>query len=249
MDVLYKYRPFSARALEMLIKRQVYFAAADKLNDPYDCRISIRQALADAITGAESSGNQALQDRLQKLRKIDHVYERIEKDVGAVGVLSLVTCPTNVVIWAHYAENHRGFCARFRFSEKFTTHRNDEQIVGLDQVVYSAGNPFSDFFAEFAAAKEPPSWDEFWQSLLSISMVAKAEPWSYEGEVRIMRRSSGLVSFAPSELVEIVLGMNMHDSERSTLRQLLVGAEWSHVRFKEIVRSEGFAVRLEDAAI
>jgi hypothetical protein len=80
-------------------------------------------------------------------------------------------------------------------------------------------------------------------------MVAKAKPWSYEGEVRVLRKNPGPVAFATSELTDIVFGMNMPESDRSTVRQLLGGPEWGHVRYKEIVRSEGFAIRIVDAAI
>jgi len=226
----------------MLIKRQLYFATPVQLNDPYDCRISIRQALSQAIEGVERNGSRSFRQTLERLRKIDHIYEKMETDIGSVGVLSLSKCPTNVVMWTHYADNHRGFCAGFQLSEKFTTHHNDEQIVGICGVHYSGENPFVEFFEEIATAEKPPSWEEFWQSLLSMGMVAKAVAWGYEEEVRVLRKEGGPVSFEPSELAEIVFGMNMPASDRATLRQLLAGGEWSHVKFKEIVRSKAFAV-------
>lgn len=35
---LYKYRKFSARTLNMLANNELYFAASDSFNDPFDCR-------------------------------------------------------------------------------------------------------------------------------------------------------------------------------------------------------------------
>jgi hypothetical protein len=82
---------------------------------------------------------------------------------------------------------------------------------------------------------------------MSIGMIAKAAPWSYEHEVRVLRKTSGTVSFSCSELVEIVFGLNMQPDSRATIRDLLSADQWKHVRFREIVRTEGFAIDIQDA--
>ena len=135
----------------MLTKREVYFASPGQLNDPYDCRISIRRALEETIEKAGRNGNRKLQEQLERFRKIDHIYEKMER--------------------------------------------------------------------------------------------------GYEKEVRVLRKVPGAVSFEASELTEIVFGMNMPQPNREALRQLLHEKEWNHVRFREIVRLEGFTVSIEDAAI
>src|SRR5690349_10772160 len=114
MDTVYKYRTFSPRSLEIFEKREVYFSSPTQLNDPYDCRISIRPALEEAIERSSRDGDRRLQARLERFRRIDHIFDKMESDIGNVGVLSLSYTPTNVVMWAHYAENHRGFCAGFQ---------------------------------------------------------------------------------------------------------------------------------------
>lgn len=249
MDILYKYRAYLPRALEILTEREVYFATPDQLNDPYDCRISIRRALEEAIEKADRDGNRTVQERLERLRAMDQIFEKMESDIGSVGVLSLSRTPTNVVMWAHYAENHRGFCAGFQLSDRFTTHRNHDEIVGMTDVSYAAASPFVEFFERLGQLDRPPTWEEFWQTLLGTGMVAKAEPWGYEKEVRVLRKYPGAVTFEAQELAEIVFGMNMPQANREALRQLLRGKEWTHVRFREIVRSEGFKVDIKDATI
>lgn len=246
MPTLYKYRPFSARARKILVNREVYFASSEQLNDPYDCRISIRQALRDAVEAAAWAESRTLRETLERFQKIDHVYERMEEDIRNAGVFSLAKHPTNAVMWAHYAENHRGFCIGFDLSEKFTTHRNAEQIIGTDDVRYTKTNPFKDYFEEVAAARQPPTWEEFFPALLSRGMVAKAAAWGYEEEVRVLRKNSGTVSFSPAEVVEIVFGLNMASENRATIRHLLSGDQWRHVHFREIVRVEGFAIDIQD---
>jgi hypothetical protein len=244
---LYKYRAYSARALEMLIRRELYFASPPSLNDPYDCRINIRESLSGAIQRANESGNQKLQQKLERLRKIEHVYQKMDADLAELGVLSLAKSADSILMWSHYAENHTGFCAGFQLSEKFTTHINDEQIVGAIDVSYTESNPFIDYFEEIVANDKPPEWEEFWLSLLSMGMVAKAKPWQYEQEVRVLRKRPGSVAFMAAELTEIVFGLAMSQHSRETLRKILSGAEWQHIRFREVVRLNGFMLLLRDA--
>lgn len=54
--ILYKYRGYSARTLETLINREVYFSSSAQLNDPHDCRLSIRDALRAAVEDAGKNG-------------------------------------------------------------------------------------------------------------------------------------------------------------------------------------------------
>jgi hypothetical protein len=245
---LYKYRGYSAQSLEMLINREFYFASPAQLNDPYDCQISIRDSLSSAVTRAEKLGNPDLSEKLKRLQKIDHVYEKLNQDPSGVGVFSLSRVPDSVLMWTHYTGNHSGFCAGFHLSNVFITHENSHQIVGATDVGYLDANPFTGFFEEIAAAKKPPEWEAFWQSLLSIGMAAKAQPWGYEAEVRVIRKGTGPVPFTSSELVEIIFGLNMPSISRVTVRKILSGSEWSHVRFKEVTRSDGFALQIRDAS-
>jgi hypothetical protein len=244
---LYKYRAYSAYALEMLINRELYFARPDQLNDPYDCRLNIRDSLGAAIARAGQIQNRALRERLQRLRGIDDVYEKMDHDLSILGVFSLSRTPTHVLLWSHYAQNHTGFCAGFRFSDALTTHHGPHGIIGATDIGYSTSNPFIEFFEEVASSSTAPEWDDVWQTLLAVGMAAKADTWRYEEEVRILRRESGLVPFSAVELNEIVFGLNMPTRSRDTVRRILSDADWPHVKFKEIIRVHDFSLELRDA--
>lgn len=245
-QTLYKYRGYTAYALEMLINRELFFASPEKLNDPYDCRMNIRDSLRAAMDLAEKDQNKQIQERLSRLRKIDHVYEKMDRHLASVGVFSLSRIPTHILLWSHYAANHTGFCVGFRLPDSLTTHENPHHLVGASDVGYSAGNPFIEYFREIAAAPAVPEWNEFWVTLLSMGMCVKAESWEYEQEVRILRENPGSVPFSPSDLTEIIFGLNMASRNRETIRRILSSSEWSHVRFKEIARAEGFTLTVRE---
>ncbi|MBI1984456.1 MAG: DUF2971 domain-containing protein [Acidobacteria bacterium] len=247
MSTLYKYRPYSARSLEMLIKREIYFASLEQLNDPYDCRLNVSDALSVAIAKASSAKNQALEEHLNRFRRMDHVYDKIQADIQGAGVFSLAKSPKNVLMWSHYADDHRGFAVGFQLSEKFTTHRNSEQIIGAADAYYAKANPFTDFFEKFALRATMSDWNEFWTSILEIGLRAKGDLWAYEDEVRILRKIPGPVGYAPTELTEIIFGLNMPYAQQITLRRILAGPDWKHVQFRKVVRSDGFAVDVVSA--
>lgn len=246
-DTLYKYRSYSARSLELLIKRKLYFASPSNLNDPYDCRINIKKSLSSAITRAEQTSNEQLKEYLNRLAQIDHVYEKINSTLGNMGILSLSRNPINTLMWSHYAEDHKGFCIGFSLSEKFRNHsESTEEIAGISDVLYKATNPYVEFFEELATSSEPFEWNEFWVQLLAVGALAKAKAWEYEEEVRVVRKKSGAVTFGTAELTEIIFGLNMSSSERDTIKAILSGDGWEHVKYRAITKSDGFNLELCD---
>ena len=244
MAILYKYRPYSVRSLEILIKKELYFASPQQLNDPYDCQLSIVDTLSEAIDRTRQTRSKLL-DVLEKLQNIEELNIKIATDFANAGVLSLARIPMNVLMWSHYADDHRGFVLGFELSDKFTTHDNAEHIIGAADVIYCESNPFTDFFLNFEL--EVPSYDDYWSSLMEIGLRAKNVCWAYEEEVRVLRKVSGAVSFRPYELREIIFGLNMPESDQKVVRTILSGHDWKHVSYRKIVRTNGFALDVVSA--
>lgn len=178
----------------------------------------------------------------------------MHSDIAGIGVLSLSKDPLNVLMWAHYAANHEGFCAGFDFPENFTVASMETGMIGKHDAIYNEGNPVTDYLMDFAErsfamtdSERRESWNsEFWINLMGISMVSKAKPWEYEDEVRFLRREPGPVSFAPESLTEIIFGVAMSDERRETIRKILSAPEWRHIRFKEMVRTAELKLEQRD---
>ena len=250
--VLYKYRDYSVRSLEVIVNRQVYFATSEQLNDPFDCRIDIRRSLGAALEEAKQQCLSELHAILDGFGKLDDFYCRAEADIAKAGIFSLSRSPVSAPSWAHYASNHKGFLLGFGLSEKFAKRGKDEGIIGMVPVDYCNDNPFTKFFHEFAAKVSRgtgdeenlnATWADFWQSIYSAGLTSKNEAWKYEEEARVLKKEGGLVSFEPPELVEVVFGMDMPPSARETIMSLLESSEWEHVRLKEIQRGSGFTLK------
>lgn len=171
----------------------------------------------------------------------------MKPDISNSGILSFSRINNNVLMWAHYADEHRGFALGFRLSKTFTEYNQQYSIVGCSDVDYSPTNPFINYFIEFGNSNELPSWDQFWMKLFSLGLLVKSAAWDYEKEVRVIRKEPGPVPFSCEELAEVIFGLNMSDRHRITIRRILSGAEWSHVRFRSVVRKgHGFELNIED---
>ncbi|MEI6135772.1 MAG: DUF2971 domain-containing protein [Desulfomonile sp.] len=245
---LYKYRAINARTFSLLVNREVYFARSDKLNDPYDCQVSVIAAIDEAIAQTRDQISNNVAERLERLKKLSEVLANLEGETRKVGVLSLSKDNLNVLMWSHYADEHRGLCIGFRFSPEITQIHEMNRIIGTNPCHYCKSNPFADFFEEFVKAEELIPWKEFWQAILSIGMVSKSMWWQPENEVRVLRTEPGLVRFRPEELVEVIFGMRIGEQYKKTIRNILSADDWIHVKYSQITKSsKGFDLALEDA--
>jgi len=244
---LYKYRVFDVYTTALLVNREVYFAARDQLNDPYDCQISVTAAINAAIFQTEQETVQKIVAKLERLKKLSEVLRKMERDTQKIGVLSLSQENLNAPMWSHYADEHKGLCLGFRFSTKITEYDKENKIIGTTACHYCRNNPFSDFFIEFAQADDLIPWDEFWPAIISLGMASKFEAWQHENEVRVLRTEPGFVSFQPEELTEVIFGMRMDQRARSTVRRLLSGGDWTHLKYRQVVKPDaGFGLALVD---
>jgi hypothetical protein len=228
----------------MLKNRELYFSDPKHFNDPADCRIGIYDALNAAVNLAEKEDS-TVKNKLQKLGALDSLFRQIENDVKRSAVFSLSKEENNVLMWSHYADSHQGFSIGFSLSSEFTKCNKKNAIIGTEEVYYSKDNPFVSYFIEFAKCEKPPEWKEFWQSLISLGLVAKSCAWKYEDEVRIIRGMPGKVNYSPDELREVIFGLNLAPKKRQRIKNLLSGSQWNHVQMKEVIREhDGFKLKV-----
>jgi len=113
------------------------------------------------------------------LDKQKQAYEFIDK-MDRYGILSMTQHPDNLLMWAHYANEHRGvvfeidleneaFCADFTKGSVPYTDKNADEWRGDVQYRKKRATP-------------PTSYEDF-----IASLFLKSPQWSYEAEYRIVR--------------------------------------------------------------
>lgn len=140
---------------------------------------------------------------------------------SAVGILSLTTDPKNLLMWAHYAQNHQGLVIEFDGSHPFFDIRrdSDDEFGYLREVTYKAERP-KIVFTEL-------------EDLAPILLI-KSEEWRYEAEWRMLRPLTGMADVKDNEgekiylfdlpppcIKRVILGNRMHPDLKKTVTDFL----------------------------
>lgn len=199
-EVLYKYRswenPYHKR---LLTDNEIFFAKPSAFNDPFDCQIcpSLNTSSAGAMRRAISKSSlQAypemprrerdrcvtkrvleLRDPAEQSRIKKEWQQRIDEEVG---IFSLTENQNSLVMWAHYANSHRGLCIGFR-----------AECLKVVSTRLSKGDGLSRYLLRVRYVDDYPVIDLFdpkripGTSLIPV-LATKAQDWSYEEEYRLM---------------------------------------------------------------
>ena len=167
-----------------------------------------------------------------------------------VGALCLTEERDNLVMWAHYANNYKGFVIEFDDNHEFF-HEKDSQMGELGhvrQVNYSQDRPNHVSFTDLSAAE---------------IFFLKCEEWSYEKEWRMLKRLPSdeadeikrdadgqpiyLFSFPPESVIAIVLGSRMpHEVQNKFSEFLSTDRRYSSVKlYRAILDEKKFQLRIE----
>ena len=168
---VYKFLPVEF-ALKTIRERRLKISRLDELNDPFDLL-------------PFNLKNRTVRRKVRNLR---------DEFIGMFGLLCFSKAWRDPVIWAHYADKHRGMCLGFDIPKP----RSDPFIMEVDYLPDRLASPTGNLEEEY---------------LLSALHV-KYENWAYEQEVRWMvdlpePDTDGIHyhKFEPdTKLVEIIIG-------------------------------------------
>lgn len=159
-----------------LSKNEIWFSTAEKMNDPYEFRgvyVDYDQLKKDGISKDEV-------DSLQRMFEEDYVLASFSKDVDKC-----------FPMWAHYANNHKGFCIKYKVVDgrkikKVTYVSKREDITdGVKNAI-----------RKFEEMRGPSIQEEkkrlimglmdMYMRVLVQNYTVKHDSWAYENEYRII---------------------------------------------------------------
>jgi len=219
---LYKYRSLAGRSKEytrdLIVNQNLYFPAPVDLNDPFECKPNLetratvdqqKRYAAGLVNRTQAGKPRAERKRMIKGIRADRASFRetilvsMRATLNAVGVFSFSARHLDLLMWPHYADNHRGVCVRFDM-----------------QALLDAGPaPFPVHYEE-----QRPTCDTILEPTvdwLEKAVLTKGRPWAYEEEWRLVRNRGARTTLhlgAPT-VNGILLGANMADADRDEVRQ------------------------------
>jgi DUF2971 family protein len=226
---LYKYVP-PAR-LDILVHARVRFTPPAALNDPFEMRPTLERAVyASDVDEHGLHTEQAFGRHMEEAFARDR--RKAEEIRGRIGVLSLAADPLNLLMWSHYADEHKGFVLEFDARHPFFHQRRakDDPFHHVRRVRYQRERPGT----QIEAFLDP------------AVLLTKSLEWKYEREWRMLvdfskfpfavaDEATGpqvrLVTLPTDCVTGIILGARMPDDIRRVVCAFLAADErYAHVK-------------------
>lgn len=117
-----------------------------------------------------------LKEKTKQEKVYKKLFKQLKKTLGNLRICCLSqseknnTQPfLNPLMWAHYADSHRGICIQYEITkESLAIHNNDNQILRMVDVRYRNKKAMSDYIT------------------IDNALLAKGECWEYEHEKRLI---------------------------------------------------------------
>lgn len=221
---LFKYCSVNQHLIDSLSESTLYFATPDQLNDPFDCQVNIEKCLSGAIS--ESNGKE--REYLAALTKIPQFAEKLQKRLLGVGICSFSNTLENPLMWAHYANNHRGVNLLYKIPEQFIIDQRN-RIIGLAPTEYGE-SPLRVWFKEVAPTMGKPGSVEMGVSLSKKLFTVKGKHWEYEQEIRVIREQAGLLTIPRNFLVQVCFGLRTSRDDILKIKKVLKSDKVNYCR-------------------
>lgn len=237
--MLYKYRSAQPRTLEIFESARLWFSPPSSFNDPFDCNLSeVRDHTDEDAANFLSQILEGKPDRDRLMVKPAPTAEIVRIMTAAkaaaierTGVLSLSRNFDNILMWSHYADEHKGLVIEFDL----------------------AADP--DFFVapinvDYCEAYTPTNYLRNERESVDRIIRTKSEGWKYEQEVRVMKHGvTGHVNIKPRAIRRVIFGCRVEDKFVENVRNACSRGGLAHVRFAKMkVAYARFALELEELA-
>lgn len=228
--VVYKYRDWSNDYHKSIIIRQeIFLPTAETFNDPFDCNIPFDispykdsfelqlEFWTKYLIQQGLSENEAKRNANVKIKDGEFTYEKIEaksieqaKSIQKeIGVYSVTAINDNPLMWAHYANDHKGFCVGF-------------DSLKLFQFLISNINDNIGGHINYCGVYPKIQINTPLKEILIGQLFSKAKYWDYEIEYRICKLFSPNASLSlPGDIInEVILGYRINKNDELNLKSV-----------------------------
>jgi hypothetical protein len=248
---LYRYYGVSSGRMEwirrLVVDSDLYFTTSSTFNDPLDCRVACHFTSSDLTIEAfyrksvwrPGMDRQKYKKRIQQLkakartaRGRGELNADLFRAVDAYGMVSMTSLPASALMWAYYAEGHKGIVIRFRLNAQQTFQH---PIIPI-KVRYSEEFPHVNFY------KASPQ-----ERIFSI-IGTKAKPWEHEQEWRLVGDKGAGYSRIPGDMVDaVIFGLRTPEDCEAQIRRWVANRRPSIKLLRIRTKQDSFALEVVKA--
>lgn len=250
----YKYLPFNEGSLKVITEGTVKFTCPLEFNDPFDCQpvyhIDKQVYEKNYFKLAEKflmhlSPAKRLQEKNRKYEVLKRIVKSGEfhtKLLKTIGVLSLSRSCNDILMWSHYAKDHKGFVVGFHYKD-FDSPSYDVGIANLfpHEVEYIEDRPVFNF------AKSNGIID---------CLLVKSKQWGYEQEERAFTTDERPGTYKydkQNRLYCVIAGAKIEPEDLKTLKDAVKKASYElgrEIKFKQArLSSTSYKIEVDDKKI
>lgn len=159
-------------------------------------------------------------------RKIASISKQV---IGSLGLSCFSETNDNLLMWAHYTEDHKGLCLEF-------DHEKDKSFFNpLKRVSYTEKYPVYNYLNKK-------------NSVVEQLILHKSLHWNYECEIRLLKHKTGLYKFNPESLVGIYFGVRTPQEQVNTIKNLIrESKKYKGVKlYKAVLDSESYKINFKE---
>ena len=227
--ILYKYKPINNHTIQILEKGEIFFPRKNDLNDPFEFNVVYNTYFASILgpiwlwkrlkRKGESHGLRSFVSALRLKRRfsqkalhdggqLETIKTELLDKVNKAGILCLSAIRDNVLMWSHYADEHKGICLIF------DTSKDSKILSPMWKVRYMSTFPRQNVF----------SLDE--EQKFRALLTTKSKVWSYEKEYRFIWTQGGKVQLLnPDALVGVIFGCRVTKIDKQKVMAALARAK------------------------
>lgn len=231
-------------AKEVFEDNRVFFSSPDCFNDPFD---SVIRWVGE---GSKTEWKRFFREWSLRYRpdqkRTEHLrYEKeffrlstyrqelvkkLEAGIMAkrrqFGVFCVTRKKDNILMWAHYADNHRGFCLEFQTGNSF--------FARAKEVHYGDELPQANVLAP---------WDNLIEHAANALLI-KAKDWEYEEEWRIidLDNGPGVQKYPPESISGVILGSRISARDRQQIKEWCKNREPQPTLYEARIKAKEFGL-------
>ena len=199
---LYKYWSASS-VIRFLNNHKIMFSQYTAFNDPFECAANIdtNNSAIEWESYLRSQGVHPVEGRhlvknvlCDKNKASKTIKDAVHSTIIRSGIFCMTPKPDNLLMWAHYADEHKGACIKF------------DLLQDVSSFCFPKKVDYSDDYYSYNYLRE--------QKKASTVLWHKSKEWAYEEEYRIVKPTfNGLVEVNPDAVVEVIFGCRCEDEE------------------------------------
>jgi len=225
--VLYKYGKFDEHTEKIFTHNDIYFSSPNVFNDPFDSKplLTSDGTMTERKHYLLEQYQKKYPNRSKEAISIDVDMEIITKGRDRIvleeaqkkaiellrkklGICCFTEIRDSILMWAHYAKQHTGFCLEFDANNDF--FRPSTRAIKVE-------------YDRFRPELNVLRLDSYPEGQLAKALLIKADDWEYEKEWRIVddEKGEGTQSFPEDALIGVILGCRISEENKDNEEKVL----------------------------